>query len=189
MGFARSLPGGDELAVDVKVAVNLSAVQFRSSQLGGAVEAALASSGLSPERLELEITESVLLHDSEGTLATLHRLRGLGARVALDDFGTGYSSLSYLRSFPFDKLKIDRSFVRELTRSDSSQFIVGTIIALASNLGMSTTAEGVETPEQRALLSAAGCTELQGFLFSRPVEPAEIARRLDSPPVALDEAA
>jgi len=152
----------------IKVAVNLSPVQFKAPDLVATVSRALAGAGLRPERLELEITESVLLDDSEGTLATLHEIRALGVRTALDDFGTGYSSLSYLRRFPFDKLKIDRCFVGALTRDAGSQAIVRSIIAMATSLGMTTTAEGVEAEEQAALLRAMGCTEMQGFLYSRP---------------------
>jgi predicted signal transduction protein with EAL and GGDEF domain len=129
----------------IGVAVNLSAVQFRGGHLLDAVEAALAESGLAPSRLELEITESVLLQKSDDRLAMLHRLRALGVRIALDDFGTGYSSLSYLRSIPFDKIKIDRSFIGDLATNRESRVIVRTIINLAIGLGMTVTAEGVET--------------------------------------------
>jgi diguanylate cyclase (GGDEF)-like protein len=154
---------------DIGVAVNLSAVQFRGGHLLGAVEAALAESGLAPSRLELEITESVLLQKSDDRLATLHRLRALGVRIALDDFGTGYSSLSYLRSFPFDKIKIDRSFIADLATNLESLVIVRTIIGLAIGLGMAVTAEGVETTEQMAVLREEGCAQMQGDLFSRPL--------------------
>jgi diguanylate cyclase (GGDEF)-like protein len=154
---------------DIGVAVNLSAVQFRGGHLLGAVEAALAESGLAPGRLELEITESVLLHKSDDRLATLHRLRALGVRIALDDFGTGYSSLSYLRSFPFDKIKIDRSFVGDLAVNRESHVIVRAIIGLAVGLGMAVTAEGVETEEQMAVLRDEDCAQVQGDLFSPPL--------------------
>ena len=160
---------------EVGVAVNLSAVQFRSPSLVDVVEAALDLSGLDPARLELEITESVLLHDNPGTVAALHALRALGIRIAMDDFGTGYSSLSYLHSFPFDKIKIDRMFVRDVQDRASSAAIVRAIAGLGASLGIATTAEGVETAEQLACLRRDGCTEAQGFLISRPVPFAEVA--------------
>jgi diguanylate cyclase (GGDEF)-like protein len=155
----------------MRVAVNLSAAQFRGSRLAEMVISALSAGGLAPERLELEITESVLLEQTEVTLSTLHQLRRLGVRVSLDDFGTGYSSLSYLRSFPFDKIKIDRSFVREVTASANGAAIVRAIASLGASLGMETTAEGVETKEQLDLIRVEGCTEVQGYYFSpaRPV--------------------
>ena len=152
---------------DVKVAVNLSPVQFRSRNLVPTVAAALAESGLAPGRLELEITESALLQDNAATLAMLHELRALGARISMDDFGTGYSSLSYLRSFPFDKLKIDQSFVRDLSTRDDCVHIVRAVQELCAGLGIATVAEGVETEGQLARLRAEGCKEVQGFLFSR----------------------
>ena len=132
---------------------------------------ALLRSGLRPTRLELEITESVLLSDTDGSLAALRELRAFGIRIAMDDFGTGYSSLSYLRRFPFDKIKIDQSFVREMSTRPDCIKIVRSIAALGSSLGMTTTAEGVETPEQFAQLQAAGCDQVQGYHFGRP-EPA-----------------
>jgi EAL domain-containing protein (putative c-di-GMP-specific phosphodiesterase class I) len=127
---------------------------------------ALASSGLPPHRLELEITEGVLLVEHATTLSVLHQLRTLGVRIAMDDFGTGYSSLSYLRSFPFDKIKIDRSFIQNMAHDESSSAIVRAVIGLSARLGMATTAEGVETVEQLDGVSAEGCTEVQGFYFS-----------------------
>ncbi|UTD28620.1 bifunctional diguanylate cyclase/phosphodiesterase [Bradyrhizobium sp. WD16] len=151
---------------DIKVAVNLSPVQFKSRNLVSAVMAALAHSGLAPDRLELEITESVLLAETDANLQTLHQLRRLGVRISMDDFGTGYSSLSYLRSFPFDKIKIDRSFIRDLPERADCVAIVRAISGLARSLGISTTAEGVETQGQLEHLRAEGCTEVQGFLFS-----------------------
>lgn len=160
----------------VKVAVNLSPVQFRGAGLVGAVRRALGESGLPACRLELEITESALLQDSEAVLATLHELRALDLRTALDDFGTGYSSLGYLRSFPFDKIKIDRSFVREMATRPDCRAIVNSVLTLAHALGMTTTAEGVETQEALARLREAGCTEAQGYLFDRPRPAAEIRR-------------
>jgi diguanylate cyclase (GGDEF)-like protein/PAS domain S-box-containing protein len=153
---------------EVRVAVNLSPVQFKNSNLVQSVISALAASGLVPQRLELEITESVLLQDSEATLAALHKLRRFGVKISMDDFGTGYSSLSYLRSFPFDKIKIDRSFVHELATRDDSMAIVRAVTGLGKSLGISIVAEGVETNEQLGLLRTEGCTEVQGFLFSRP---------------------
>jgi EAL domain-containing protein (putative c-di-GMP-specific phosphodiesterase class I) len=156
----------------LKIAVNLSPLQFRSRGLIDAVITALEESELDPERLELEITESVLLQENEQTLGTLHLLRELGIRICLDDFGTGYSSLSYLRSFPFNKIKIDRSFVRDLGTREDCQAIVTAIVHLARSLGMDTTAEGVETEQQFAMVRAQGCSEAQGYLFS----PARTAR-------------
>ena len=135
------------------------------------VRVALVSTGLSGDRLELENTESLLLADSEATLETLHRLRELGVRISMDDFGTGYSSLSYLRSFPFDKIKIDRSFVNDHSSHVDSHAIVEAVIGLGRSLGMSTTAEGIETQEQLDIVRAQGCQEVQGFLFS-PALPA-----------------
>ncbi len=163
---------------DVRVAVNLSPAQFRNRNLAPSVLAALAASELAPNRLELEITETVLLHDNAATLATLHRLRGAGIRIAMDDFGTGSSSLSYLRSFPFDKIKIDRSFVHELASRGDSMAIVRAVTGLGRSLGVSTTAEGVETGEQLALLRAEGCNEAQGFLFGPAVTAAEVEKML-----------
>jgi diguanylate cyclase (GGDEF)-like protein len=163
---------------DVRVAVNLSPAQFKNRNLVTSVIAAVSASGLAANRLELEITESVLLEDSEGTLATLHKLRDLGVRISMDDFGTGYSSLSYLRSFPFDKIKIDRSFVHELATRGDSMAIVRAVTGLGKSLGISTTAEGVETREQLALLRSEGCNEVQGFLFSQPRPAAEVEKML-----------
>jgi diguanylate cyclase (GGDEF)-like protein len=159
---------------DVRIAVNLSPIQFRNPGFVQVVVSALAASGLAADRLELEITESVLLQDSEATLSTLYQLRGLGVRIAMDDFGTGYSSLSYLQSFPFDKIKIDRSFVKDIVDGVGSLNIVRAVAAMANGLGMATTAEGVETKEQLETVKAEGCTEMQGFLFSRPVPAEEI---------------
>lgn len=150
----------------VRVAVNLSPVQFHSADLVQTVFNALAKSKLSAQRLELEITERVLLHHSEMTITTLHALRDMGVRIAMDDFGTGYSSLSYLRSFPFDKIKIDRSFINDLSSQEEAAVIVNAVATLSQNLGMTATAEGVETENQREQVRAAGYTEMQGFLFS-----------------------
>jgi diguanylate cyclase (GGDEF)-like protein len=159
----------------VKVAVNLSAAQFKNKALVKTVEEALVASGISATRLELEITESVLLSNTAKTLATLHALRDLGVSISMDDFGTGYSSLSYLRGFPFDKIKIDQSFVRDISEREDSIAIIRAVVGLGSSLGMATTAEGVETPQQLARLRREGCTEAQGYLFSPPVS-AEDAR-------------
>jgi diguanylate cyclase (GGDEF)-like protein len=164
----------------INVAVNLSPVQFKSRRLVESVREALAASGLPGHRLEIEITESVLMQNSETTLAALHELRELGARVSLDDFGTGYSSLSYLRRFPFDKIKIDKSFIRDLTQAEGGAAIVRAIAGLGTSLSLTTTAEGVETREQLAILRDEGCTEVQGYLFSRPVPSSDIPRLLSS---------
>ncbi len=139
---------------------------------------ALAASGMRAQRLELEITESVLLQDNDATLVTLHQLRGLGARIAMDDFGTGFSSLSYLRSFPFDKIKIDQSFVRDSGRPDGKA-ILQSIASLAANLHMSTTAEGIESAEELDRVREAGCTEGQGFFFARPKPSRELVHHLE----------
>ncbi len=152
----------------IGVAVNLSSAQFKGLSLVQTVVSALDASGLSPLRLELEITESALLADSESTIATLNHLRALGVRIAMDDFGTGYSSLSYLRSFPFDKIKIDRSFIKDLGEEGDCAAIVKAVASLGIALGMSTTAEGVETAEQLRQIRAHGCTEVQGYFFGRP---------------------
>ncbi|MDJ0930127.1 EAL domain-containing protein [Breoghania sp.] len=160
---------------DVKVAVNVSSYQFRSSNLVYRVCTALRTSGLEPHRLELEITESVLLADSEATIRTLHEIHSLGVRIAMDDFGTGYSSLSYLRAFHFDKVKIDRSFISDLGNTVEANAIIRAIAGLSNELGMTTTAEGVETEEQLRHIRAHGCSQAQGFLTGCPV-PAQEAR-------------
>ncbi len=152
----------------INLAVNLSPIQFRSRNLAPAVAAALSASGLPGRRLELEITEAVLMQSNEITLAALRQLRALGAQISLDDFGTGYSSFAYLRDFPFDKIKIARSFIQDLTEAQGAMAIVRAIAGLGSSLQVATTAEGVETEEQFAILQAEGCTEVQGYLFSAP---------------------
>ncbi|MBM6579557.1 EAL domain-containing protein [Microvirga sp. BT689] len=152
----------------IKVAVNISPIQFRNRTLLPCVRKVLTRTGLEPSRLELELTESALLHENETTVTALHELRELGVRIALDDFGTGYSSLSYLRSFPFDKIKIDQSFVRDLATRPDCMIIVQSVVWLGRGFGMSITAEGVETEEQLAHIRAAGCTEVQGYLLGRP---------------------
>ena len=159
---------------NIKIAVNLSPSQFREKTLVNSVKDALAASGLRANRLELEITESVLLHDSDSVLGILRQIKDLGVEIAMDDFGTGYSSLSYLRSFPFDKVKIDQSFVRDLPRDASALAIVRAIVALSVTFGMSVTAEGVETAAQAEQLERERCTYLQGYLFSKPVPFANV---------------
>jgi len=154
---------------DIKVAVNLSPVQFTTPNLVETVERILAETGLAPHRLELEITERIFMADNEDNLVTLRRLKALGVRIAMDDFGTGYSSLSYLRSFPFDKIKIDRTFVTDLAERNEYVVIVQAVVSIARALGMTTTAEGVETSGQYEFLKALGCDEVQGYLFSPPV--------------------
>ncbi|WP_417307523.1 putative bifunctional diguanylate cyclase/phosphodiesterase [Devosia sp.] len=166
---------------DVRVAVNLSAVQFKNNHLFELVQSALHDAGLDPLRLELEITESLLLADSAQTLKTLHRLRALGIRISMDDFGTGYSSLSYLRSFPFDKIKIDRSFMRDLTTKSDSLAIIKAVIGLGQSLGMTTTAEGIETEAQLDVVRRHGCDEVQGFLFSPPISADAVGNMLKTP--------
>jgi EAL domain-containing protein (putative c-di-GMP-specific phosphodiesterase class I) len=164
---------------DVKVAVNLSPIQVMNQNLVPVVVSALAAAGLPARRLEVEITESVLMQNTEMTMATLHRLRELGVRISMDDFGTGYSSLSYLRSFPFDKIKIDRCFISGLPDDSDSIAIVRAVAGLAKNLNMMATAEGVETPEQLAQVRALGCSEMQGYLFSPPLPLEKLAKLLE----------
>jgi diguanylate cyclase (GGDEF)-like protein/PAS domain S-box-containing protein len=163
-----------QLPPDVRMAVNLSAFQFRHGGVVETVEAALLKTGLSADRLELEITETVLLDDSEQVLSTLHQLRALGARISLDDFGTGYSSLAYLRKFSVDKVKVDRSFVQDIAENEDHLAIVRAIIGLTHALGMSSVAEGVETEEQLRLVQGSGCQEAQGHLLSPPISGAAI---------------
>lgn len=172
----------------IKVAVNVSAAQFKDPGLVTAVLSALTASGLDPRRLELEITETALLSDASATVAVLHALRAKGVRIAMDDFGTGYSSLGYLRSFPFDKIKIDRSFVREIETSADCKAIVRAVTSLGLNLGIATTAEGVETAAQFEQVRAEGCDQAQGYLFSRPVPAGDITALLDqSDPTAVGD--
>jgi EAL domain-containing protein (putative c-di-GMP-specific phosphodiesterase class I) len=163
---------------NIHVAVNLSPVQFRSRGIVQSVSRALAASGLAPERLELEITESVLLQDTEMTVSMLHQLRQLGVRIAMDDFGTGYSSLSYLRSFPFDKIKIDQSFVREMSQRADCLAIVRSVANLGASLGMPTVAEGIETEDQLRQVQSAGCTDVQGYYFGRPRPAGDLVHTL-----------
>ncbi len=162
----------------IRLAVNVSPVQLKSQTLVLRIASALASSGLAAHRLELEITEAVLIRDDETALAILHQLRDIGVRIALDDFGTGYSSLSYLKRFPFDKIKIDRCFVADIAEVDGSSAIVEAVVNIAVARNMTTTAEGVETQQQKQILRALGCTEMQGYLFSAAKPAAEVRRLL-----------
>jgi diguanylate cyclase (GGDEF)-like protein len=166
---AQSWPGA------LKVAVNISTVQFKSDDLVPAVIRALHDSGLDPARLELEITESVMVHDFDTALTMLHQLKNLGVSIAMDDFGTGYSSLGYLRSFPFDKIKIDQSFVRGLGNQSDCAAIIRAVTGMCDSLGITATAEGVETTQQLSLLQAQSCTEIQGYLVNKPCPASEIA--------------
>ncbi len=158
----------------IKVAVNLSPTQLNNRNLLNVVTGALAETRMPPYKLQLEITETVLLQNTFATLQTLHELRKLGVQIALDDFGTGYSSLSYLRSFPFDKIKIDRSFIQDLANGDEPVAIVQAVANLAKSLKMASTAEGVETQQQMDMLQSIGCTEMQGYLFSQARPASEI---------------
>ncbi|WP_441239131.1 EAL domain-containing protein [Bradyrhizobium sp. 930_D9_N1_4] len=164
----------------VRIAVNVSPVQLKCDTLALRIAGALAASGLDPRRLELEITEAVLIRDDEAALSILHQLRSIGVRIALDDFGTGYSSLSYLKRFPFDKIKIDRCFVADIAETSGAPVIVQAVVNIAAASHMTTVAEGVETEAQRELLRSLGCTEMQGYLFSKPKPAAEV-RKLFSP--------
>jgi diguanylate cyclase (GGDEF)-like protein len=160
---------------DLKIAVNLSPVQFSSPDLYDTISSALLDSGLAPHRLELEITERLFMEDSDKTLSTLHKIKKLGVRIAMDDFGTGYSSLSYLRNFPYDKIKVDRTFVSDLASGTEHVVIVQAVVSIARALGMTTTAEGVETEAQKEFLAALGCDEAQGYMFSEPVPLERVA--------------
>ena len=173
----------------IKVTVNLSPLQFERGDLYRIVADALAASGLSPQRLELEITEGLLLRDEVKTHELLHKLQSLGVKIALDDFGTAYASLSYLRSFPFDKLKIDRTFIADLDVAKRKDFvaIIHAVAGLAKQMQMSTVAEGIETLEQLQAVSIAGCEEVQGFYFSRPVPESEVQSALAQCQMIFDE--
>jgi EAL domain-containing protein (putative c-di-GMP-specific phosphodiesterase class I) len=178
---AEFIPLAEERGLIVEIgewvlAVNVSPVQFRSSTLSLHVVSALATSGLAPRRLELEITEAVLISDDDTALNILHQLRSTGVRIALDDFGTGYSSLSYLQRFPFDKIKIDRCFVDNIDETEASSCIVRAVVSIAKARNMTTTAEGVETHEQQELVRNLGCTEMQGFVFSGARTATDIAK-------------
>jgi EAL domain-containing protein (putative c-di-GMP-specific phosphodiesterase class I) len=163
---------------NITLAVNVSPVQLKNPNLALKVIGALAASGLAANRLEVEITEAVLIRDDDTALAILHQLREVGVRIALDDFGTGYSSLSYLQRFPFDKIKIDRCFVNDVAQPGGSASIVEAVVNIATARHMTTTAEGVETEEQKELLRALGCTHMQGYLFSAARPAAEIRQLL-----------
>ena len=173
----------------IKIAVNLSPAQLNNRNLLSVVKGALSETGVPPNKLQLEITETVLLQNTFATLATLHELRKIGVEVALDDFGTGYSSLSYLRSFPFDKIKIDRSFIQDLSNGAEPVAIVQAVANLAKCLNMTSTAEGVETQQQLELLQSMGCTEMQGYLFSRARPASEIRQFFGEGPASLTGAA
>jgi EAL domain-containing protein (putative c-di-GMP-specific phosphodiesterase class I) len=161
---------------DLTVAVNLSPAQFESGQIEETVATALRDSGLAPNRLELELTESLLLRNSESTLATLRRLKEMGVSIVMDDFGTGYSSLGYLWKFPFDKIKIDRSFMESFEKAGRDvETVVKTIIALGRELNMRVTVEGVETPDQVDFLYDAEADQMQGFYFGRPMPATELS--------------
>jgi EAL domain-containing protein (putative c-di-GMP-specific phosphodiesterase class I) len=155
-------------------------MQFKSKTLVADIVSALAASNLPAQRLEIEITETVMMNDTATTLETLNQLRSLGVRIAMDDFGTGYSSLSYLRRFPFSKIKIDQCFIREMSEEHESMAVLRAITGLGSSLGMTTTAEGVETLEQLSRLRAEGCTEVQGYFFSRPKPVEEVTSMLQN---------
>jgi EAL domain-containing protein (putative c-di-GMP-specific phosphodiesterase class I) len=160
----------------LKIAVNVSAVQFKARNLVPTVTAALRESGLDPGRLELEITESVMVHDIDAAISELNQLRALGVSISMDDFGTGYSSLSYLRSFPFDKIKIDQSFVRQLGLESDGGAIIRAVIGMCESLGATVIAEGVETERQLDLLRAERCTDIQGYLVSKPLPATDIPK-------------
>ncbi|RDV02284.1 putative bifunctional diguanylate cyclase/phosphodiesterase [Undibacter mobilis] len=170
---------------EVRVAVNLSPVQFRDEGLGLQVVAALAKSGLSAQRLELEVTERLLLEDNDNTLDTMHQLHALGVSLSLDDFGTGYSSLNYLRKFPFQKIKIDRSFITDLGDGRDARAIIGAVASLGAGLDKTVVAEGIETEEQMNLVRSQGCHEGQGYLFGKPMPADDIRSRLDKPIIAI----
>jgi EAL domain-containing protein (putative c-di-GMP-specific phosphodiesterase class I) len=163
---------------DIKVAVNLSPVQFKERTLALQVVSALAKSGLPAQRLELEITERVLLEESGRTLATMEQFKLLGVGTALDDFGTGYSSLNYLHKFPFHKIKIDQSFIRDLGQERDARAIIGAVVSLGEGLGKVVVAEGIETEEQLRLVRSEGCHEGQGYLFGRPMNADAMRERL-----------
>jgi len=174
--------------LDLNVAVNLSAVQFKSPDLIDRIAAVMAETGIRPDQLELELTESALVEQPDEVVRVLERLRGLGCGISIDDFGTGYSSLSYLKAFPVSVLKIDRSFVQDLADDSGDRAIAQSVVNMADNLGMQTVAEGVETPEQQEILKQIGCTFVQGFMYARPL-PAEqipdVVAQLHLPPDPL----
>ena len=169
MGSAGGVPSSCVLVRPLDVAINLSPVQFRHGDLPNLVHAILLETGLAPRRLEFEITESVLMDDFTRAISILRRLKALGVRIAMDDFGTGYSSLSYLQAFPFDKIKIDQTFVSNLDKNPQSAAIIRAIIGLGRALSLPVTAEGVETKEQLAFLANESCDQMQGYLIGRPL--------------------
>jgi EAL domain-containing protein (putative c-di-GMP-specific phosphodiesterase class I) len=174
---------------DVRVAVNLSPIQFKRGNVVGSVREALTASGLPANRLEVEITESVLLQDTAATRVALYQLRDLGVRISLDDFGTGYSSLSYLHNFPLHKVKIDRSFLEDIAESERSQILLRGVARLSAELGMLVVIEGVETDEQLALIAReSSIHEVQGYLFGRPVPSRDIRERLYAAPARMQVA-
>jgi len=164
----------------IRVAVNLSPIQFQEPNFTETIITALADTGLDPTLLEVEITENILIRDTATVIDVLHRLKSLGVQIAMDDFGTGYSSLGYLQRFPFDRIKIDRSFINEVNENVGSAAIVGAVITLSKRLNMSTTAEGIETIEQFRYLQHEGCDEAQGYYFSRPLPAKELRDRINS---------
>jgi EAL domain-containing protein (putative c-di-GMP-specific phosphodiesterase class I) len=166
----------------LSVSVNLAPAQFKDGRLFETLRAALKESGLAANRLELEVTETVLLPASGDAPTQLAAIRALGCHIAMDDFGTGYSSLTQLRSFPFDRLKVDRSFIRDLPESAQSLAILRSVVGLGRSLGIAVTAEGVETPEQMRLLILEGCNSAQGYLIGKPQEPAAYAALISNPP-------
>jgi len=178
--LGRACADAVEWPDEVAVAVNVSPVQFKAADFVHVVKNALTKSRLPASRLELEITELVLIQDSDGALAMLHQLKELGVSVAMDDFGTGYSSLGYLRSFPFDRIKIDQSFIRDLSKNKQSLAILRAVVGLGSSLNIVTTAEGVETQNQLEILQTEGCTDVQGYFFSPPRPAAEVRKLLTS---------
>ena len=165
--------------VDMKISVNVSPIQLAKPDFVATVQSVLATTGLDPHRLVLECTETIFIEDSEKMLSTLHKLKQIGVQIALDDFGTGYSSLSYLRSFPFDIVKIDRSFVSDLDASTSSSVIVQAVILIAGSLGIRTVAEGIETEAQLTLLKLLGCNDVQGYLLGKPAPASEIGKLVE----------
>jgi EAL domain-containing protein (putative c-di-GMP-specific phosphodiesterase class I) len=169
------------LPAHISVAVNLSPIQLQNQDFASHLHATLAGCGIAPSRLCLEVTEAVLLKDDDQTIKTLVHLRALGIRIAMDDFGTGYSSLSYLRRFPFDKIKIDRTFIQDIGDNAQSRAIVQAVVDLAHGLNMQTTAEGVETKAQLDCLTAMGCNEIQGYYFGRPAPATEAFAAFRSP--------
>ena len=169
----------DEGCLPIRMAMNLSIRQFRNNNLARTIGDALEASRFDPARLDLELTESILMQNADQAIATLRNLKSLGVRVTIDDFGTGYSSLSYLKDLPIDALKLDISFVSGIAKNRSDEAISRAVISLAHNLDMKVIAEGVETPDQLEFLRGLGCDEVQGFLFSRPLPPSEAARFLD----------